>query len=377
MEKEKDQSIETLRGIAILLVVAGYITRTDILPLDLTHPSLTVSILKYLEHTLATIRMPLFTVISAYLYGASPAVRETFQKLVFGKFRRIMIPFLIFSTVQFLLFTFFAPEPEYGLNHLWKIYIWPNQQLWFLMSVFEIFIIVGILDSFKALETPKRYFTVCLIAALVHVSIRFPGAFSAYGVNYLFPFFLLGYGIRRYGDIFLSKRWLPTLAVIFLISVCIQPIYYAVTKITGDPPFHFRRIVDLIVPFSGFPLMFRYRKTVPLLAFFGYYAFGIHLFHRVSVTAVRLIFQAYHIQDPLQIFFGYLIGGVLIALFIQVFCEQFVLTSKLVLGLKKKPEKTLIATIFRPVRLTPKPVNLPGLEPAAQTIPAESSLTQP
>src|SRR5689334_19069336 len=104
--KPKDQSIETLRGIAILLVVAGYISREFILPMDLTHPSLTVSILKYIEHTLSTIRMPLFTVISGYLYAASPVTFETLKKLISGKFRRIMVPFLIFSTFQFLFFLF-------------------------------------------------------------------------------------------------------------------------------------------------------------------------------------------------------------------------------------------------------------------------------
>ena len=34
---------------------------------------------------------------------------------------------------------------------------------------------------------------------------------------------------------------------VFLVSVSIQPIYYAVTGIRGDPPFHFRRVLDLRV----------------------------------------------------------------------------------------------------------------------------------
>lgn len=349
MEKVKDQSIETIRGIAILLVVAGYITRTDILPLDLTHPSLTVSILKYLEYTLSTIRMPLFTVISAYLYASSPAALGTLKKLVSGKFRRIMVPFLAFSTIQYLFFLF-VPDSGYKLTQIYKIYIWPNQQLWFLMAVFNIFILVGLLDSFNWLATPKRYFGVCLFAALAHLTLRFPGAFSAYGVNYLLPFFLLGYGIKRYPHIFLSERYRSALTVIFLISVCIQPIYYAVTNISGDPPFLFRRTLDLVVPFSGFPLLFHYRKNLPLLTFFGYYAFGIHLFHRVSVTTVRLLFQSLNIQDPFQIFFGYLIGGIGLALFFQVICEQFALTSKLLLGLKNKLDHPLLSIPFLTVK---------------------------
>lgn len=346
--KEKDPSIETLRGIAILLVVAGYVTRADILPLELTRPSWTVTFLKYLEHALANIRLPLFTVISAYLYASSPPVLETLKKLVSGKFRRIMIPFLTFSTVQFLFFLC-VPGSGYELGKMARIYIWPNQQLWFLMAVFIIFILAGILDSFKALATPRRYFTVCAIAALLHVTVRFPGAFSLYGVNYLFPFFLLGYGLKRYPAVFLEKRYFPVLAVVFLISVSIQPVYHALTHVSGDPPFHLRRVLDLMVPFSGFPLLFYYRRPVPFLAFLGYYAFGIHLFHRVSVTGVRLAFQSWNIQDPFQIFIGYLTGGILLALLIQVLCEQFTFTSRAVLGLKGKPEKPLLPVLFSSV----------------------------
>jgi surface polysaccharide O-acyltransferase-like enzyme len=336
--EQKDPSIETLRGVAILLVLSGYIVRHDIIPMDLSHPSVTVTLLKYLEHTLSTIRMPLFTVISGYLYAASPAVPGSLKKLVTGKFRRIMIPFLTLTAIQFLVFSLF-PESGYHLSELYKAYIWPDQQLWFLLAVFIILVITGCLDSLKALSTPKRFLTVCLIAAVLHASVRLPGAFSAYGVNYLFPFFLLGYGLKRYALYFMQPRYFPLLGFIFVISVSIQPFYHAATQITGDPPFHLRRLVDLAVPFSCFPILFYYRRPVPVLAFFGACSFGIYLFHRISVSLVRAGYEAFNVQDPLQIFTGYLAGGILLALLFQKLCEQSDLTSRLVLGLKAKPGK--------------------------------------
>src|SRR3990167_1539045 len=94
--KDKDQSIETLRGIAIVLVVAGYIIQADLNHID----SGITAFLDWMYYLLKPIRMPLFTVISAYLYAASPATRETFKKLVTGKSRRILIPFFVVSTLQ-------------------------------------------------------------------------------------------------------------------------------------------------------------------------------------------------------------------------------------------------------------------------------------
>ncbi len=341
MSKEKDQSIETLRGIAILMVVAGYIFKHDIIPLNLAHPSLAGTFFQYLEYTLSPVRMALFTVISAYLYAASPAVLSTFKTLVFGKFRRVMVPFLFFSTFQFIFFCF-VPASDYKLQEIWKIYIWPNQQLWFLFSVFNIFIIVGMLDSFGFLKTVKHYVLVCVIAIFVTICFRFPGAFSIYGTNYLLPFFLLGYGMKRYPELFFKKQFFPVLAIIFFGGLCITPLYHAFHPelAQADLPFYLRRIVGVIVPFAGFPILFFYRRTLPILAFFGYYAFGIHLFHRVSVTATRLVFDSIHVNNPILIVIGYLAGGVVLALIIQVVCEHNSLTRKLILGLKSKPDQS-------------------------------------
>src|SRR4051812_2363105 len=96
----KDQSIETLRGLAIILVVAGYIISGD---LENTH-SIVASGLRYFYYMLKPVRMPLFTVISAYLYASSPATQDTIKKLFIGKSRRILIPFVVVSAIQYTYF---------------------------------------------------------------------------------------------------------------------------------------------------------------------------------------------------------------------------------------------------------------------------------
>ena len=178
-----------------------------------------------------------------------------------------------------------------------------------------------------------------------------------YGVNYLFPFFLLGYGIRRYASYFFSQRWALLLASVFIVSFLFKPIFY--TFMHTGLSFFGGRLLDVIVAFSGIPILFHFRRPIPWLAFFGYYAFGIHLFHRVSIMAVRLPFQALHIQDPMLIFASYLIGGIIIALFMQVIFEKSAITRVLVLGLKKTQK--------------PVPVRIPSIPFTSKKLPAHPS----
>jgi len=348
MIKQKDQSVETLRGLAILLVIAGDIIRDDTNPIAIARPSFFVSLLQYLELTLSTIRMPLFTVISGYLYAASPAAADSFKKLISGKARRILIPFFSVSTIQVIVFSLFTVS-GYSLTQIPKFYIWPDQHLWFLAAVFQIFIMVGLLDVFKLLDSSKKYLAVCLLTFIPHVAFGLPKILALSGVNYLLPFFLLGYGLRRYPDLFVTRKNLPLFIIVFLLSFSIKPAYLAVYQQLIENH-SFRRMAGIAAAFTGIPLIFYFRKPVRWLAFIGYYAFGLYLFHRISVLFIRSLFQTLSIQNPYAIFFGYLIGGILIALIMQLFLERFSFTRIWILGLKKnekiKKPKEVIADLF-------------------------------
>lgn len=361
MAKEKDLSIETLRGLAILLVVAGYILRADIAPLGKTYPSLSVSLLNAMEYTLSTIRMPLFTVISGFLYAMSPATRETLGRLFRGKFRRVMIPYITLTTFQHFLLPSYYP-----VNHFYQIYFFPEHQLWFLFSIFNIFLMIGLIDACGGLETPRRFLAVCAAAIASHILFEMPRAFSLFGVNYLLPFFLLGYGIRRYSQYLNSARWLVISFSIFLVSFFFKPFYYTVFH--QALPFHALRILGIIVAFSGIPILFKYRQPVPWLAYFGYYSLGIHLFHRLSVSAVRSTFAHFQIHDAVITFSVLMAGGVFIALLMHFVCDKFSLTRRLVLGMNKqeKPPQLFPAK----ERLKPRPINN---VPVLEEIPARSA----
>lgn len=341
-EKRKDLSIETLRGLAILLVVAGYIIQHDIT--RAAHHSLFASGLRFFYYFLTPIRMPLFTVISAFLYAASPATRDTFKKLVTGKARRIMIPFLAVSTIQYVIFSLLPMSNHPSLQEIYKVYIWPHEQLWFLYSIFEIFIIVGVLDAFKFLDTPRKWGLCLALSLVLNIFFQPTKAFSIYGVNYLMPFFILGYGVRRYSELLFCRRAVAIYAVVASAAVVFWSFLYVKPFLPGLA----HKVVGLIVTFSAVPLLFHYRRSVPFLAKIGYYAFGIHLFNRIAVSATRAAFEHFNFHNAAIQFATYMVLGIALAIGIQLILERYSLTRTFILGLKDD-KKTVAAPMVQTV----------------------------
>ena len=78
----KDPNIETLRGLAILLVVAGHV-----IGIDATGGMKVAddSLWRYLYASLQYVRMPLFTAISGWVYALHPVAAHEAGTFMFKK----------------------------------------------------------------------------------------------------------------------------------------------------------------------------------------------------------------------------------------------------------------------------------------------------
>lgn len=352
--KIKELSIETLRGLAILLVVAGYIIKDD-LSRGADH-SIFSSALRFIYYCFTPIRMPLFTVISAYLYASSPATRETLKKLVTGKARRVMIPFAVVSAAQYLIFTLVPVNGPQSLHDIYKVYILPYEQLWFLYSIFWIFAIVGVMDSARLLDTPRKWLACLVISLVLHIALNPTRLFSLNGVNYLFPFFLMGYGIKRYSEVLFTKKMVWGYAAAAFIAY-LGYIGLYLEGAAGLVPLSIHKYFGIAVTFSAVPLIFHYRRSVPFLAKIGSYAFGIHLFNKIGLAPIKVLFASLGIRNDIAVFTAYLVGSVAFAIGIQLMLEQYAFTRKYVLGLNDRsaPSPEIIPvrrTVFSTVRLS-------------------------
>jgi fucose 4-O-acetylase-like acetyltransferase len=96
---QKDLGIESLRGIAIMMVVICHVVLDHKNPLYPNSPGL----LEWLQHLcLSTeyVRMPLFTVISGFVYALRPAAARGAVEFVRGQARRLIIPFVFVTTLN-------------------------------------------------------------------------------------------------------------------------------------------------------------------------------------------------------------------------------------------------------------------------------------
>lgn len=96
----KDPNIETLRGLAILLVVAGHV-----IGIDATGGMKVAddSLWRYLYASLQYVRMPLFTAISGWVYALHPVAAHEAGTFMFKKARRLLLPMVCVGTLYFLI----------------------------------------------------------------------------------------------------------------------------------------------------------------------------------------------------------------------------------------------------------------------------------
>ncbi|MBW3546385.1 MAG: acyltransferase [Bacteroidetes bacterium] len=195
---KKNYHVQSLRGLAIILVVLGHIIGSD------NSGGMKVSddsIFRYLYYTLEYIRMPLFTVISGWVYANKPVISEHRFKFIKGKLRRLIIPMFVISTILFLsrIMIPYANEAP-RLEDLGYNLFFPYDLYWYLYSLFLIFLIISVLDTQPFFRTIKGW-ALSLIAAfgILFVEMQFlnhlPNLFSWMGAAYLLPFFLIGIGV--------------------------------------------------------------------------------------------------------------------------------------------------------------------------------------
>ncbi len=98
---EKDLFVETLRGLAITLVVIGHVIGSA------SDGGMQVSddsFLRYLYYTfIEFLQMPLFTIIAGWVYALNPIKQGNFLPFIKKKVYRILVPMIVVGVVYFLL----------------------------------------------------------------------------------------------------------------------------------------------------------------------------------------------------------------------------------------------------------------------------------
>lgn len=181
--------------------------------------------------------LELFTFISGYVYYfVSLKKNMGFLRLVYTKFKRLIIPSILFSILFYLLLM----EPkEFDLSLLYEI-ICGEGHLWYLPMLFGCFLLGYMLKN------TKYPLLVLMMEVVVSAFSRFPNIFRVSQIAYYFSFFYMGMFICRYReiiqDIVTSRKncaiiisgILYIVGLIVLLPICVQlKEYHYTTWIEG------------------------------------------------------------------------------------------------------------------------------------------------
>jgi fucose 4-O-acetylase-like acetyltransferase len=338
--RRQDRSIQALRGLAVVLMVAGHVIGPDA---DHGLRFGEDSGWHYFYMALADIRMPLFTLISGYVYAMVPVgVWGEYPMLMRAKARRLLIPLITVTTLTYLVKRV-APDLNSDVHHtaIWRVYAFGFEHLWFLQAIFLIFLIVGILDAFGMLATRTRWIGVMAVSAVVFVVIEVPddlNFFSLNGTFLLLPFFLLGYGLRRHKALDLRGPAFAATAVAFaaIYSVRLLTIFGVY-----HPHEYMGRMIAFAVGGTGVVLIYSIRRLIDTkaLAWIGGFSFGIYLLHVFAAAGTRVVLERSGIHLGWALFVIGLVMGVAVPIVFQLVFRNVPLVQTVVLGERWAPKR--------------------------------------
>ena len=330
---KKDLSVETLRGVAIILVVMGHVIGDDA---DGGMKVADDTLFRYFYYTFEYLRMPLFTVISGWVYALRPAKSTNLADFTIKKVRRIILPMIFVCTSYFLL-QYFTPGTNMkgNLLEIWKIYVFPYTLFWYLPSLFLVFTAVSIADSKNCMNTFVKWILVYATALILYIlrdvfiSERFLNIFSFKGALYLLPYFILGIGIQRYKDFFKNKYFLLIIFAFLITAITLHQLtWFKVINL----PLGRNSLIAIIIGITGCIILFRLKWNVRFFIWFGSFAYSIYLFHAFGTAAGRILISKFGITHHYAIFFFSLFVGLAIPIIADFILDKNKLTRMLFLG---------------------------------------------
>jgi glucan biosynthesis protein C len=344
IKTSKDLNIETLRGLAILLMVLGHVIGYN------TTLGLKVkddSIWRFSYYLLQFIRMPLFTVISGYVYAYKPLSRfASTDVFLWRKINRLLFPLFIVATLFFIV-QYLTPgtNVDVEIRDIWRIYIFQYAHFWFLQGMMIVFIVITILERYHLLDSLKSALIFLAIFAAIFLTdqphIKF---FSLAEVPFLLTFFTLGLILKRFYDALFTKKTLIVAAVIFSCAITYQVSLFTISL---SPVLY--NSLKLLVGTSSCLLLIKFAVKNEKLIWLGNFSYGIYLFHVFGTAAARMILLKLHVSNNLV----HVIGGMILGIGLPIALRLIV------------PRQSIFSLLFFGDKIVAKPAEVyPGTTPA-------------
>ncbi len=310
--RARNLKIETLRGLACLLLVAYHAVGDDVRGLRLPPDAW----LRWLSDTFVYLRMPLFTFLSGYVYAMRPARPGDASAFFSGKVRRLLLPLLfvglIYRLTQNLIESQLGGINQPSGDFLFSYLLFPYDHFWYLQSLFIIFAAIYMLEVSGALQRLRSMWIFTAISFAFFPLYRFdPDWFSINGALYLMPYFLLGMAFYRTPQLrdpgAISRRFTVVTGLAALALTVLHE-----CELVGIIP----RLLNPDWPsgqlYSALAIAFVYSLSwqSSWLVRIGAYSYSIYLFHVFGTAGGRIVAQHLGIARPELLFLAAMLAGV-------------------------------------------------------------------
>lgn len=314
------QHLDALRGLGCLLLVTYHVVGSD--------PSagleLQAGLLRDASDLLRYVRMPLFTFLSGLVYALRPYDGD-WPRFLSGKGRRLLIPLITVGTV-FDLIRSATIGTHADSRPLYETLLWPHSHFWYLHALFVVFTATLLLEAMRLLSTPLRVAAV-LVTAVALSAMEFDVSFFAVDrAFYLFPFFVAGLGLQRFG-LRAALDWRPGLLAALGVTVVLVSMAFDRTA-----EFSRSSIPGQLLGLLSCLALLSFRIAPVGLAWIGRYSFTIFLFHIFFTSGSRIALSRAGIADIGVLFVCASVAGLLGPVLIDHLLGGTRLTGLLFLG---------------------------------------------
>ncbi len=280
-KKPRLLDIDSLTGIAIILVVIGHLEATEYLHIA------GMEWYGFTKKFIYSFHMPLFIFLSGFIWSyTTNNIRSinNFLDYIKKKFLRLAPSYFLFALIVFiskLIFSkyFFVNNSVNNINDFFIIFYNPAKgfagYLWYIYVLFEYYLFVPLI---LLLLNNK-----IIIALIISIPLSYVSITSYFEIinfnNYLF-FFLLGIFIEKHNDFYINiidswKYYFITIFIILCVSWIFIPINKFIMGISSIPALH--------------SFVRTFYNTKSLLSIIGYYSFSIYLIHMLVLGLLKAI----------------------------------------------------------------------------------------
>lgn len=329
---QKNRNVEALRGIACILLVAYHVIGDNPL-VGLQIPN--DSILREIVNLFAYVRMPLFTVLSGYVYAARP-FKSGVKSFLTGKARRLLLPMLVVGTLFAITRNLVSGTNTQFSSQDWlTIHIIPVDHFWFVEALFIIFAMMMIIELLKLMSNAISYTIILSVACTLHIMHpTLPEYFAIDKVLYLLPYFLIGVGVCRYRATIFSSHYLLVMLVIFTTLFTLSALGIIEKSVGG----HQQTWIALVIGSLAVTLLIATNLQPKWLVKIGMHSYSIYLFHAFFTAGSRIILQKLGVNDISLLLISGLLFGIILPLLLEISTEKFAVVSTLFYGKRWKPK---------------------------------------